>query len=312
MKTSKLPFFFVLILSTIIIQTILVQANPALDITVKTDKQKYYAKDIVQVYGNLTLDGVLVTEGLVGIQIQTPQDRLLTIRTIPANNPPSEIPYVMLEYVAPCDSDGNPKFSFPRGQLAYFKISVANLDIQKREALMAINIYYNDNTPFGYATIQTNLTAKSTSIFITSIPIPVDAVLGTATAYANAYTDWPKLAGTPYYIEVNASFQITNSGGGAAGQTTPQFNTLQINETNNFNLTFGLPRRSLRGNYTVYATSRYFGESVFNSTTFEVYILGDLGGGLPPQFFAFDGKVDGKDLSLFLQCFRGTGPCTDS
>jgi len=35
---------------------------------------------------------------------------------------------------------------------------------------------------------------------------------------------------------------------------------------------------------------------------------GDLGGGLPPKFFAFDGKVDGKDLSLFLLCFKGLGP----
>jgi len=36
--------------------------------------------------------------------------------------------------------------------------------------------------------------------------------------------------------------------------------------------------------------------------------LGDLGGGVPPQFFQFDGKVDGKDLSLFLLCFKGLGP----
>jgi len=34
--------------------------------------------------------------------------------------------------------------------------------------------------------------------------------------------------------------------------------------------------------------------------------VGDLGGSLPPQFFKCDGKVDGKDLALFLQCFKGT------
>ncbi len=33
--------------------------------------------------------------------------------------------------------------------------------------------------------------------------------------------------------------------------------------------------------------------------------LGDLGSGVPPQFFKFDGKVDGKDLALFLQAFKG-------
>jgi len=36
--------------------------------------------------------------------------------------------------------------------------------------------------------------------------------------------------------------------------------------------------------------------------------IGDAGGGTPPQFFSFDGEVDSKDLSLFLQCYRGTAP----
>jgi len=36
--------------------------------------------------------------------------------------------------------------------------------------------------------------------------------------------------------------------------------------------------------------------------------LGDLGGGLPPAFGAFDGLVDGKDLSLFLRLFGGEKP----
>jgi hypothetical protein len=36
--------------------------------------------------------------------------------------------------------------------------------------------------------------------------------------------------------------------------------------------------------------------------------LGDLGGGFPPQFFNFDNKVDTKDLTLFLLCFKGLAP----
>jgi hypothetical protein len=35
---------------------------------------------------------------------------------------------------------------------------------------------------------------------------------------------------------------------------------------------------------------------------------GDIGGGLPPQFFSFDGIVDGKDLALFIECFKGLAP----
>jgi hypothetical protein len=37
-------------------------------------------------------------------------------------------------------------------------------------------------------------------------------------------------------------------------------------------------------------------------------ILCDFGGGMPPQFFAFDGKVDSKDLALFLRCYKGLAP----
>lgn len=36
--------------------------------------------------------------------------------------------------------------------------------------------------------------------------------------------------------------------------------------------------------------------------------LADLGSGLPPQFFAFDEKVDCVDLALLLQCYRELAP----
>jgi len=37
-------------------------------------------------------------------------------------------------------------------------------------------------------------------------------------------------------------------------------------------------------------------------------LLGDLGGGLPPAFFAFDGQATGADLALFIRCYKGLGP----
>jgi parallel beta-helix repeat protein len=38
------------------------------------------------------------------------------------------------------------------------------------------------------------------------------------------------------------------------------------------------------------------------------YKFADLGGGVPPQLFYYDGRVDGKDLALFLQCYHGSVP----
>jgi len=297
-KIHTTPLFLLLILSLIIFKITPVKANPLLEITVKTDKQHYYAKDTVQVYGNLTLDGALVTNGIVGIQIQTPQDELLTIRTLSTGNPPPETPYVFIEYVAPCDQNGIPKFSFEKGTVAYFKISVVNQDIQTREALMTINTYYADNTPFGFASIQTTISPQSNPTFIISIPIPQDAFLGTATVYANAYANWPKLLGTPYCSEVNATFQITDGTLGAASQTTqnPLATALQQGETGNFNISFRLAKNAPPGNYTVYTASRYLGESTFKNATFQVFILGDIDE---------DNDIDYIDLFLFLQCYKG-------
>lgn len=44
------------------------------------------------------------------------------------------------------------------------------------------------------------------------------------------------------------------------------------------------------------------------SITFTHAMLGDLGGGVPPAFFAFDHVVDAKDLALFIACFQKIAP----
>lgn len=36
--------------------------------------------------------------------------------------------------------------------------------------------------------------------------------------------------------------------------------------------------------------------------------IGDIGGGTPPEFFNFDDKVDGTDLALFIDCYKGLAP----
>lgn len=45
-----------------------------------------------------------------------------------------------------------------------------------------------------------------------------------------------------------------------------------------------------------------------NPNFFRNRLIGDIGGGVPPTFFNFDAKADGKDLSLFLQCYHGIAP----
>jgi hypothetical protein len=39
-----------------------------------------------------------------------------------------------------------------------------------------------------------------------------------------------------------------------------------------------------------------------------VAMVGDLGSGPPPTFFAFDGVIDAFDFALWKACYDGLGP----
>ena len=68
------------------------------------------------------------------------------------------------------------------------------------------------------------------------------------------------------------------------------------------------------GNYTIAITTTSLPGEIHTANN--VYINGwipiakiaDIGGGLPPEFFKFDGKVDAFDLALFIACYRGLSP----
>jgi len=100
-----------------------------------------------------------------------------------------------------------------------------------------------------------------------------------------------------------------------ANDTAIQTKTLTLTSGNSTTLTFTWDTSGFaRGNYTISAVA----DTVPGETDTEdnncsggwilVAMVGDLGGGVPPAFFNCDGKCDGKDLSLFLQCFKGLGP----
>jgi hypothetical protein len=308
---TQIPLFFLIIIFFSITYNafVLAQASSTLTLTVTTDKPTYYSKENVTIYGILTQNGALVPDGLVAIQVQDPKGQTLLIRTTTTGAAPPETPYVKVRSVIPCDSTGGPKDSFERGGLAWFTITVTNYCIESRPALLTVNIYDSSNTPIAYDSTGPQPIGghepgepPTTSVAILCVEIPEAAALGNATAYGNVYTDWPSSNGWPYCTEVSAPFQITNGGSSQSiTTTTPQAN-------GDYNLTFQLPAQSKAGNYAIYVSSRYYGEETFNSTTFQVCLLGDLGSGPPPTFFAFDGKVNSWDYALWKACYDGVAP----
>jgi len=295
-RLLKNPLFFTLLFSlTLFLGTIpSIHASPAVEVIVTTDKQAYNPGKVVLIYGNLTFGETLVTDGLVGIQVQDSEDALLIIRTVTTGTIPLTTPYVEVWPIVPCNSEGSPKESFKRGTLAYFNISATNHDIKPRLALMTVNTYDPNNVPFCSASIKTTLDGRTTSTFIISIPIPIDATTGNATAYANAYTDWPKLEGTPYCPEESATFKITDGSSQATTLTTQSQPIATPQTDENYNTTFQLAPLAKAGKYTIYVTSRYMGEEAFNSTTFKVSLLGDFDG---------DFDVNINDIRYFCSAY---------
>lgn len=306
MKTLKIPPFF--LFSTLILVIILtINASPATNINVVTDKQTYASGEAVTVYGNLTKDGITVTDGLVGIEVRDQTDNLVTIRTVTTGTKPSTTPYVEVLSVIPCNDAGDPKESFKKGNInIYFKVEGVNHDIEWRTALITVRTHTQNNIPYsGWSVENFPLAPRPSphdppqpfSLGPISMPIDMSVPTGNWTVYANAYTGWPReeielgIHGTPYCAEVSANFLITN------GEPPPPPSP-PTNQTNgNYNLTFQLSSSANEGTYTIYATSRYYGVETFNSTTFEVvpwYMKADLDN---------DSDIDASDLWYFCGAF---------
>lgn len=283
MKISKLsPLFCLFILTCANI----VDATPNLILKCTTDKPFYSRRELVHVYGNLTLGNLPVTNGLVSILVKNPNGNYILIRTVNTGTNPQN-PLVEVRSVYLCDLNGNPKPEVTKGSLAYFKTTLSNYDVVTHNVLATIDLYDKNNTVLCLVSSNLPIPARSTTSFIISAGIPSWASSGTATVFASVLTDWPENGGTPYCPEMSASFTIADRPEGSK-LCTPNGNQ------GNYNLTFRLPPRCPVGTYVVYSTSRYNGITALNSVTFLVKQPGDFDG---------DGDVDYKDIFIFIDTY---------
>jgi uncharacterized protein YlzI (FlbEa/FlbD family) len=136
-----------------------------------------------------------------------------------------------------------------------------------------------------------------------------------------AVTPAKTVVGQNYSCNVNVT--ITNQGGyeetfsvtAYANQTAIGIQALVLSAGNSTTIVFEWNTTGFaKGNYTMKTiASTVTGETDTSDNTLTdgtilVTKVGDIGGGVPPQFFQCDDKVDGKDLALFLQCFKGIAP----
>jgi len=196
-------------------------ANSSLEVTATTNKSSYILRETVDVYGNVTYNGQPVQEGLVAIQVANQLSNIV-IRTVPVGSIESATWGVEVLSVSPCDSAGNPKNSFERGEWAYFNTTVRNNMVIPKNVLITINVYDNAFIPLGMGYLALTVDPGKTVTYMSSIWINEWASIGgiwinewasigDARAYANVYSDWPKNNGYPYSPEKSANFTIVES-----------------------------------------------------------------------------------------------------
>jgi len=257
--------FIIITLLVSILTTVnppIVRASPNLTLTVETNKQLFYLRENINIYGNLTLDGSPIQDELVALEVYDPI-KAIVFRTIQAGNPPpGKVSVIDLRSCA--DQWGTPKNRFQVGTTAWFNATVKNNDVVTRDVTISINAYDGNNIPLGVGRVTLPVVSGHTSWSISSVLIPGWARIGNATVYASAWIP----DGAPYCPERSASFEIYRSSAPPGGLNPPIVQDLGV--TASYNSTFRLSPAPWPGTYTVHVTSSYGGEQSTNSTNFTV------------------------------------------
>lgn len=268
MKGLKSPNHFFLIFFLILsIFSVIVFADPDVQVTVNTDKQIYSSGELVHTYGDLTRDGTPITNALVAIQVNDAQNNIVSIRTCSIGTTPSPWSINITELIS-CDPFGNSKDTFRKGTFAYFKVTVKNLNqISERYVTVTVNLYDSNQVSFGMAWVGTTVGPNKEFMYLCAIPIPSEASTGTAYAFANTYNKWPKENGIAYCGEKALNFTITD--GASSSSSNGYVNSQSLSSEGTYELTFRLRSEPGLGDHTVYAS--YY--QTLATTTFDVVWL---------------------------------------
>lgn len=104
---------------------------------------------------------------------------------------------------------GEPETSFARDRHVYFNVTAQNIAFVSKMATFTVVVYDECNVSIGQAVPHDLLIPGETCFtFVIDLIIPKWAYIGIGTAYANAYTNLPKLGGVPYCPETSISIMI--------------------------------------------------------------------------------------------------------
>lgn len=263
----KLSFMLISLLLCVMPLTAITNGQQLLEITLYTDRTIYWLGSPVQIYGSLFFNGSLVPDGLVGLEMDDPTGYELVFRTLSTGTLPSTQEVEILS-LFPSDQYGKPKNSFRRGYPAYFNITVRNNNDTAASFYITLTCFDPYQGIMDSSNWNTFIEPYQIGRFVMPVYIPYQASIGTATVYANTFTKFPKLGGTPLSIEKSATFTITD--GTAASFQADE--TLISQEIGNYFTVFKVPLYQYPGSYNVYTCSRYNNQTATAPKTIQIWV----------------------------------------
>jgi PKD repeat protein len=276
MKTLKFELLITLILFvTLIITCPLAHSysykDDSLYLAVTTNKNSYSIRELVIIQGTLKQGDLLISDYLVGIEVRDSSELHLpvTFRTLATGSISSTNWLINFTEIYPCDSNGNPKYSFNVKENLYIKGTVKNFDAISRKILVTVSLYDGNLIPLSvWYPISYELgPGNSIPFFFYAGKIPAWAYPGNATIYANIFSGFPKDGGTPYCPEKAVLFEIKRNPSLTYRSNPPTF---YPSTNGTFIGGFRLSPESRNGTYTVYASAIKGPASIKNMTTFYV------------------------------------------
>jgi len=208
---AKPILLIILILLACILNISQVKSQFSLDVTVDTDKSSYTKRQMVNVTGNVTYEGNLVQNGLIGIQVEDSLFSTIAMRTLPLNANQSLSFSTEITSLLPTDEVGNYKPKTERNKYLWFYMVVKNKGLSIKQVYVSITIMDNALIPLETDLGSLSIPAGQTGTFMPRMSIPNWATVGTAYIFANVYDAWPKLLGRPLCSEKLANFTIIES-----------------------------------------------------------------------------------------------------
>lgn len=210
-RTLGLCLMLVALVSATTISLGRAEAVDVLTITVASDKSAYYYREPISLFGDFTMNGEPVTNGLVGVSIYDSSNPSLPIafRTVKTGQT-YPTPALNFEELFPTNETGVPKTSFVPLESLWLRVSVKNYDAVEHYQITTVTVFDANGVPLFVRSpfFGTILPGKSSSTFFMASVIPVTAQPGNATLVACVFSGFPQDGGFAYCEEKRVNFEI--------------------------------------------------------------------------------------------------------